>query len=117
MVPPGAAPAAKNEGLVGLPHPRRDGAHSGLWKTLSPRGPSGRYYSPAPEGCSETRRKQRERFDEDDWKGEDGRRNTEDRKTLWAFPMNKGYLHLTLRVNEDVQREYCCQELAVIENN
>ena len=47
MIPPGAAPAAENEGLVGLPNPRRDGAFRPVENTF-PQGPIGAILQPRP---------------------------------------------------------------------
>ena len=47
MIPPGAAPAAESEGLVGLPNPRRDGAFRPVENTF-PQGPIGAILQPRP---------------------------------------------------------------------
>ena len=47
MIPPGAAPAAENDGLVGLPNPRREGAFRPVENTF-PQGPIGAILQPRP---------------------------------------------------------------------
>ena len=47
MIPPGDAPAAGNEGLVGLPNPRKEGAFQPVENTF-PQGPIGAILQPRP---------------------------------------------------------------------
>ena len=47
MIPPVAAPSTGNEGLVGLPNPRREGAFRPVENTF-PQGPIGAVLQPRP---------------------------------------------------------------------
>ena len=57
MIPPGVAPAADSEGLVGLPNPRREGAFRPVENTFPSGTHRGDTTAPPVRGCSDAQKK------------------------------------------------------------